>query len=153
MKINDVDEFKSNLQKSLSSAYDLLTEPEVEFAITQALGELGWNYPLTSPSKVTWAMKRAKRHALDTICTVSAHKFKYKQINLNQRFEHYFAIIKQMDEEYRWGLENDAALMGVDSANVFGTYIRNGFVYDQYGRDVTKFLNSLGYNTSEGGQL
>jgi hypothetical protein len=153
MAINSVDEFKSKLQGGLGAAYNHLEPTEIEFAINQALSELGWTLPITELTRESWAIKRGKRHALDVLCTVSAHKFKYKQINLNQRFEHYFALIKTMDEEYRWALENDLALIDVSSTDMFGVYIRNGFVYDQYGRDVTKYLHSLGYDTTPGGYV
>lgn len=153
MAIENVEDFKSQLEGSLGGAYEHLKVKEIDFAITQALGELGWNLPITDIRKCAWALKRGRRHALDVICTTSAHKFKYKQINLNQRFEHYFSLVKSMDEEYQRALEHDPALLDVDPVGIFGTYINNGFVYDQFGNDVTKYLHSLGVDTTSGGYV
>lgn len=146
MAINDIADFNSQLESGLGTAFTLLGSEQVSFAINQALNELGFTLPINDQGKSVWALKRAIRHSLDVIRIGAAHKFKYKQISLNQRFEHYNKIIENMDNEFQNALENDPALMGVNVADAFGVYIDNGIIHDQYGRDVSKELYFLGYD-------
>jgi len=146
MAIPDKANFKEQLSSGLGNAYTLLEPEQVDFAINQALNELSWTLPIKDPGKSAWAIKRAIRHGLDIIRIGAAHKFKYKQISLNQRFDHYNTIIKMMDQEFKEGLENDPALISIDPSSAFGVYVRNGFVYDQFGKDVTRQLFDAGYD-------
>lgn len=146
--IPDLDTFKEQIVISLGDLGAKLLDPAIEFAAEQALDETGWSFPLTAGTKKFWAIQRGKRHAIDILCTTSAYKFKYKLISLNQRFDHLKAMLDQMDEAWKEALDTDPNLLSVGStvsvSQMFGTYIGNGFIYDQMGRDVTRLLKDLG---------
>ena len=144
MPINDVSEYKEYVQVALCDLNDRVTSPQIEFGIDTALDELGFDYPISDGSKRFWAIQRAKRHTLDLLRTAAAYKFKYKQIHLNQRFEQLSRLIDMIDVDFKAALESDPELFGVDLYKTFGTYLGNGFVYDSYGRDITRVLQDLG---------
>jgi len=104
-----------------------------------AQAETGWTLPLDDTLKLLWIKKRAKRHIFFYLYSESAHKFKYKQINLQQRWEHYKEIISTMDEEFVAFQEDRPDLFGaVDPFHAFGTKIDAGFAYEgQTGEDIT----------------
>lgn len=132
---NDVMEY---VQIQLSSLSTLLTADGLSFAVSQAEQELGWSYPITNPTQVLWIIKRATRHSLNILKIASANKFKYKTINLQNRFEHFQKLVEDMDKEFEEALTFDlAAFSGVDSFKVFGTKIDAGFAYDIVGTDLT----------------
>lgn len=146
--IEDVDTFKEQIVISLGDLSSRLSDAAVEFAAEQALDETGFDYPLAAGSVKYWSIQRAKRHAIDLLRTTSAYKFKYKQISLNQRFDHLDRMIDQMDESWREALASDPNLLsagsGVSTTQMFGTYLGNGFIYDQMGRDLTRLCNDAG---------
>lgn len=144
MAIAHSGELIAQLQTAMSTSSSLFGSGELAFAADQALNELGWNYPIDKKRQVFWAIQRGKRHAFDLLRTVSAHKFKYKQISLNHRFEHYDTLVKSMDNAFFEASKTDATLMGVDPYKMFGTYINNGIVYDQSGNDISRLLQDLG---------
>lgn len=115
-------------------------EHEVSLAVDTAIRELGLAFPLSNAVKEYWAVERGKRHSYDLIRASSARKFRYKQIHLNQRFEHFDKLIDRMDENFAYALETDAGLVGI-SGMLYIHYIKPGFVYDQYGRDITHKVN------------
>lgn len=108
-------------------------------AISDAQAETGWTLPQDEAIKLFWLKKRTKRHLFFYLYTESAHKFKYKQINLQQRFEHYKEAIKGMDEEFVAFQEDRPDLFGdVEPFHAFGTKIDAGFGYEgQTGKDIT----------------
>jgi hypothetical protein len=132
------------LQRALSSLADSMGTGELEFAASQSMYELGWSYPLSHGKKIFWAVQRAKRHALDFLRSVAASKFRYKQIYLNQRFEHYNVLIDQWDKEFKEALETEAILLDSDVSKMFGTYVTNGFIYDQHGNDISRLCYDFG---------
>lgn len=111
-------------------------EHEVGLAVDTAIRELGLAFPLSNDTKEYWAIERGKRHSYDIIRSSSARKFRYKQIHLNQRFDHFDRLIDKMDESFAYALETDAGLSGI-SGMLYIHYIKPGFVYDKYGRDIT----------------
>ena len=141
--IENIDEFQEQIAISLADLADRLEADAIEFAAEQALDETGFDYPLTAGSIKYWAIQRAKRHAVDLLRTTAAFKFKYKQISLHQRFEHLDKMIVQMDEAWSDALKTDPALFDVDTEKVFGTYLGNGFIYSQYGQDITRLMKDL----------
>lgn len=143
MTISVSGELISKISTSLGSSSDLLEPEGLEFAALQAINELGWSYPISNSRREFWCIQRGKRHALDLLRVQSAHRFKYKQISLNQRFDHYQSLIESMDKSFYEALEKDPILSGVDMSKAFGTYIENGFVYDQFGNDITKIMKDL----------
>ncbi len=68
-----------------------------------------------------------------------AHKFRFKQIHLQQRFEHYIKLIDQMDIAFADFKAENPSLFPLSSvsAGALGVFIGAGFVYDQLGRDLT----------------
>ena len=144
MSITTMSEFKKQITIALSDLSSYLDSPQIEFAANQALDELEWSFPIEAGAKRFWAVQRAKRHAMDLLKTSAAYKFKYKQINLNQRFEHLSKQIWQMDSDFKEAMKNDVTLFGIDACKTYGTYLGNGFVYDQYGNDITRVLSDLG---------
>ena len=138
MPITNLAEYVSQTQFALSDLNTYLTEAQIEFAITQALDELEWEYPIEDGARRFWAVQRAKRHAMDLLKTAAAYKFKYKQINLNQRFDHLSRQIWQMDMDFKSAIKQDPSLYGADPYKLFGTYVSNGFVYDSFGNDITR---------------
>lgn len=144
MSIENSDQLVSKIEMALGSSSSLFVSNQLEFAASQAINELGWSYPIEISKKQYWAVLRGKRHALDLKRTETAHKFKYKQISLNQRFEHYNALIRFMDEEFERAASRDPVLLDVEYKDFFGTYINNGFIYDQYGNDISRLMSDLG---------
>ena len=145
MAIETNEQFISKVQTSLGSSSELVGAEGYSFAISQALNELGWSLP-ASGKKAYWLVERGKRHCIDILRTQSANKFRYKDLALNHRFNHYNAMIEDLDKKFEKALDSDPDLLDVDADSifkVFGTYVENGFVYDQYGNDVTKILQDL----------
>jgi len=144
MSISNSGEFIDVIKKSLGSSSSLLEPEEFEFAATQALNELDWGYPISDRKKEFWCTQRGKRHALDLLRVVSAHRFKYKQMSLGQRFEHYETMIEKLDQDFEKALNSDPVLLDISLENTFGVYLENGFLYDQFGNDRSKLLHDLG---------
>lgn len=138
MNINDASELTVLVKTQLSSLATLITEDGYNFVCDQTIQELGWSYPLTTSIKLFWVIKRATRHALNVLRIASANKFKFKQVNLQNRFEHFQKLIESMDKEFEEALATDTALFaGVDSFRMFGTKIDAGFAYTITGKDIT----------------
>jgi len=107
-------------------------------ATNDAMRETGWAFPITSDFQIYWLKQRAKRHLFFYLYSESAHKFKIKTLNLNQRFDHYKELISMMDEAFANIQESEPQqFANVDTFNLFGTKVDAGFSYDHLGRDVT----------------
>lgn len=132
----------------MSTTASILSNDGMEAAVDTALQELGWVYPITDPSKCLWTVKRAIRHCCFILWVASAQKFKYKQVNLQQRFDHYEKLIKFMDSEYEIAVSEDiSTFANVDAYQLFGTAVGPGFRYDVLGKDITytdltRFINT-----------
>jgi hypothetical protein len=118
--------------KGLSTQFE---EEDYINAVEDALRDTGWTLPETNATKLKWIKDRTKRHLFFMMVTVSAHKFKFKQYNLQNRFEHYFKLIEKMDEA--WSIFQTEELLTLEGAGGFGTKIAAGFSYDEFGRDTT----------------
>jgi hypothetical protein len=107
-------------------------------ACDDASRETGFSFPVTSDFQINWVKARAKRHLFFYLLSESAHKFKYEQINLQHRFEHYRRLVRDMDYLYDRALEDYyLEFSGASSVNVFGTKIDAGFQYSSTGVDTT----------------
>lgn len=108
-------------------------------ACNDASRETGWAFPVSTDFKIQWMKERAKRHLFFYLFSESAHKFKYEQINLQHRFDHYEKIIKMMDTKFEEVQEaNPAEFANVEVFNLFGTKADAGFQYDPVtGKDTT----------------
>jgi hypothetical protein len=127
------------LEKEVKGLTNYLDSDDYSNACDDASRETGFLYPAATEFQTLWIKSRAKRHLFFYLLTESAHKFKYEQINLQHRFEHYRDIIKYMDEQYEKAIENFAfEFAGVSAVNALGTKIDAGFAYEpQTGRDLT----------------
>ena len=140
------------ISTSLSSLKSVVDVDELEFAADTAIRELSMVLPFNgTPSRLEyWAIERGKRHALDIVRITSAYKFKYKQINLQQRFEQIDRIIKSIDAAFEKALHTDPALVDVlpslmdvvGPRAVGGDYLPSGYIYDDYGNDVTSQVHN-----------
>lgn len=140
------DDLADILKIQLSSLSALLTEEGYELVCNQAEQELGWSYPISTPTQLFWMVKRGTRHAMNLLRIASANKFKYKLVNLQQRFEHFQKLIEEMDKEFEEAIMVNVSLFaGVESFRMFGTKIDAGFSYGVDGTDQTydydKFVN------------
>jgi hypothetical protein len=137
-ELTDVDTTIDLVKTQLSSLSALVTAEGYALAASQAEQELGWSYPVTNPTKAFWMVQRTVRHAINILRIASANKFKYKLVNLQQRFEHFQKMVETMDADYIAAISSDVALFaGVDSFRLFGTKVDAGFCYDIVGKDLT----------------
>jgi len=145
MSIRTTSDFRVQLESAMGTSSSLLEPVAYDFIMSQALNELGWKLPVEDSKKSFWCIQRGRRHALDLLRIEAAHKFKYKQIHLGQRFEHYHAMIMELDNAFNEARKTDPALADLEPEIMFGLYVENGFVYDQFGNDVTKqvFFNGI----------
>ena len=139
-ELNDSDELTEALQIQLSTLATLITEDGYQLVSDTVVQELGWDYPVTTPAKVLWMIKRGTRHAINLLRLASANKFKYKLVNLQNRFEHFQKLIEDMDEEFAEALISEASLfLGTPVYALFGTKIDAGFSYGIDGKEETYY--------------
>lgn len=136
--LETIDSVIVDVQAEIGKTSSALTIEGYQSAVMSALAELRWALPMNDTFKEHWLVKRAKRHALFILLTESAHKFKYKQINLQNRFDNYVRLVNMLDEEFARAIEADPAAF-IDGVNTdtFGLSIKAGFVYDGLGNDIT----------------
>lgn len=137
MAIQSKRELLETVKTLMGASYDKVTSDGFANAIDQACNELNWEPPQTDPKKCFWMIERAKRFVIYVLLIESAHKFRYKQIFLQQRFENYYKLIDMMDKEFEKALEADPGLFDTGTYSTIADYISNGFQYDSVGRDIT----------------
>jgi len=126
------------LQGEMKGLSDYLDVSDYVNACNDASRETGWSFPTSSDFRTHWMKQRAKRHLFFYLLSQSAHKFKYQQVNLQQRFDHYERLVKYMDEAYLAAMEsNPDEWAGVEAFRIFGTKVDAGFAYDEVGKDLT----------------
>lgn len=140
MSIASTAEFKALVEYAIGDASTILSSEEIESALSRALNELACTLPVNNKVIEFWLVERGQRHCIDILRSTSAHKFRYKQINLSHRFEHYHAMIESMDKRFLESLE-EIALAG--AGGNFFLYIGSGFNYGHLGEDLT-YLDELG---------
>ncbi len=134
------DEMLELLPTEVRGLSNYLTDDDYSNACDDASRETGWSFPVTDDFQILWIKNRAKRHLFFYLLSESAHKFKYEGISLNQRFDHYLALTKQMDSDFKEVQETSPEeFMTGDSYLLFGTKIDAGFSYDEIGEDTTFF--------------
>jgi hypothetical protein len=133
-----MDDIIDLVKVQLSSSAEIVSSDGYELAAAQASSELGWNFPVTDPTRIMWLVKRTTRHACNILKIASAQKFKYKQVSLNQRFEHYVILLADMDSEFETALSQlPAVFAGVETHKMFGTALNAGYTYNYLGEDTT----------------
>jgi hypothetical protein len=129
------DELITITQQELKGLAVQFEEADFYNAVSTAERETGWTCPESNITKIHWLKERTKRHLFFMMLSVSAHKFKFKQYNLQNRFEHYRLLVKDMDEAWAVFLAEDLLLL--EGAGAFSTKVDAGFAYDEIGNDVT----------------
>ena len=137
MTIATVDDLVDIVKNLMGASYNVVSDDGFEQAVQQALDELHWTLPCTDSKKGYWIVERSRRHVIYILLVESAHKFRFKEINLHNRFKHYFDLIKMMDAQFAKAIESNPLLFDCDVYENFGSYITAGFVYDFYGNDHT----------------
>jgi hypothetical protein len=133
------EDFKEQIETELGDLSTKIDVPDdIDRATALAVSETGWTFPLSTDFRDYWMKQRTKRHIFFMLCGESAYKFKFKQINLQNRFEHFRSLIRIMDLEWESAKkENAAEFAGVSATHLFGTQIEPGFQYDDVGQDTT----------------
>ena len=126
------------LEKEFKGSHKYLVKEDYENASNDAINEFETSYPVSGQLLEYWIKKRAKRHIFYYLLTESAHKFKFEQINLQHRFDHYSELVKMEDEAFAEFMEEHPELFtDAESYKLFGTKIDAGFAYTETGVDIT----------------
>lgn len=141
MPINNTDDFLDGIKLRMGGNADNVSEEGLTVAIETALDELGWTIPVVHPLKVFWAYQRAVRHAVYILMVESAHKFRYKEIFLQNRFSHYKSMIDDMDKSFKEAKDENPELFPdsiyMDDETIAASlsyYIQNTGETDSLGR-------------------
>lgn len=139
-----MDELLSALRLHLKGLAELFDDPMLSEALSSAIKELGWTVPTTSSFQQYWLLERAKRACVSMMCLDTAYAFKFKQINLQHRFDHFIELIKEMDKQFELAKKEHpdefvddasiAAMTATERISSFGDYHGAGFAYDVAGR-------------------
>jgi hypothetical protein len=115
-----------------------ITEERWDSAVDAMFLELGWVFPLVD-RKAYWGVDRTIRHAIHIQYLSVSSDFQYKQVHLEQPFEHLRKLIEEYDERFTEGLETEIALFnGVVASSIFGTVGNPNYIYDALtGENVT----------------
>jgi len=127
------------LQQELKSLTSKLEGDDYDNAVVAAERDTGWLLPQSTNFKIKWILERSKRHIFFYLLSESAAKFRYKNIHLQHRFEHYSKLVDRMDKDFAKAMEDDAfEFAGVSSFEIAGTKLNAGFASEgQTGRDRT----------------
>lgn len=135
--------FSVQLKQQLGTISDKLTLPQIDASVSTALRELGWTLPVTHNTKEYWLIERAKRHCLFILMIESAHKIRYKELHLQNRFNQYKDLIYEMDQSFEKAMEANPSLFSSvnaldgGSGEGFISFIPAGFSYNDVGHDTT----------------
>ena len=141
--ISDIDALVEGFVNKFGKNSSNLSEDLQIAACNTAMSELGWSFPLDHHLKDFWAINRAVRHGLSILQIESAHKFRYKEIFLQNRFAHYTQLIEKMDKDFEKAKEENPTLF-IDTTfidpeyltRMLSYYIRNERDYDNLGRPL-----------------
>ena len=138
-------EFIALLKGEVKGLTAYLADADYINAIGDVVRETGWVVTTEDTFQIFWFKQRAKRHLFFYLQSESAHKFKYKQINLQNRFSHYDKLVVKMDKD--WAAIQEARpekFANVSALKLFGTKIDAGFRYvPQTGEDDSYSQDSL----------
>jgi len=138
------DEMEVLLKREFGSAMVLKFDgTDWDDALDEAERETGWSFPVTDNEQIKWLKRRATRHLFHYMVLRNAHKFRYEGIQLQQRFEHYQALVRQEDRDFeKFKDERPDLFAGVEAYELFGTQIAAGFQYQEHTGIDTTYLNS-----------
>lgn len=132
------DDLMLKLKNEVKNLDTYLVNEDYKNATEDAINEFETSYPVEGQLLEFWVKKRAKRHLFYYLLSESAHKFKFEQINLQHRFDHYYKLIEVEDKLFALFIEERPDLFaGVDAFQIFGTKIDAGFAYTGTGIDIT----------------
>lgn len=141
MPISNIDDLIEGIQLRMGGNAENVTEDGLNVAAETALSELGWTIPVVHPLKIFWTYHRAVRHSTHILMIESAHKFRYKEIFLQNRFSHYKSLIDDMDKAFERAKDENPDLfmdsVYIDDATITSSlsyYIPNVSDYDNLGR-------------------
>lgn len=137
MTLQNTTEVINFVKDSMGDTSSAVSDAAMTNAAAQALKELHWTLPITDDSKEYWIIERTKRYVIYTLLIDSAHKFQFKKMYLQHRFQHYIQLIKMMDAEFQKSLENEPNLFDVGTYPNLTFYITNGFEYNELGEDAS----------------
>lgn len=140
MSIADQSELIDGITLRLGSNSGNVSDDGYVVGAETAMAELGWDYPLSHPLKVFWAFNRGVRHCIFILQIESAHKYRYKDIFLQNRFTHYSALIEKMDKDFEKAKGENPDMFfsaaNADAESIISSicaYIPNIRDYDIYG--------------------
>ena len=138
MTISSQEELISIVKTLMGGSYENISEIGYISATDMTLKELPWTLPLSAQKKEYWLVERSKRNVIFILLTESAHKFKYKEISLQHRFANYFKLIDKMDSDFEKAIDDDPVTFAdLSTQDALCFYVTNGFIYDQFGKDIT----------------
>jgi hypothetical protein len=140
--LNNELELVQFVRESMGATYEKVSDDGFKRAATQASQELNWQLPLNDPRKEYWMVERTKRFVIYILLIESAHKFQYKKIYLQHRFQHYIQLLKMMDDEFLRALDTMPDLFDTGTYGELCAYITVGFSYDITGNDITNYLGT-----------
>lgn len=128
----------TRLKQEVKGLTSYLVDDDYINASLDAANEFNTTYPVSGQDIELWVKRRAKRHLFFYLMSESAHKYKFEQVNLQHRFDHYSKLVASEDEAFKDFMEERPDLFaGVDAYKMFTTKVDAGFSYDIYGRDTT----------------
>lgn len=132
-------ELTTKLQQEIKGLSSRFNSDDYNNAIDHAQRDTGWTMPVSTDFRETWMIARAKRHLWSFLLSEQAHKFQYKQVKLNQRFDHYYKLLHDADIEFNAAIEeNPHEFANVEAYEMFGVKIDAGFRRQRdTGRDLT----------------
>jgi hypothetical protein len=121
--------------KGLSSNYDV---SDYAAAVDNAERDTGFTLPVSTAFQIKWVKERVKRHLFFALWVQSSTGFKFKQINLQQKFEQLGKLVEKMDADFEKAQEDYSyEFAQVSASQYFGHKVDAGFAYDELGRDIT----------------
>jgi len=125
------------VKDGMGASYEKVSDDGFKQAASQAQAELHWSLPLNDSFQEFWLVERTKRFVVYILLFESAHKFQYKKISLQHRFNHYMQLLKMMDDTFKEALENNPETFDTGTYSNLSFYLTNGFQYDSDGEDMT----------------
>lgn len=132
------DQCIQKVQRQIGPLRDKVESDAISQALDTTLMETGWTLPTSDSFIQYWIISRTKRHLFYTLLSSTAYKFKFKQINLQNRFEHFAILVKDADRQFKDAIEEHPdKFTNVSVVHAFGTKIDAGFAYNIMGHDLT----------------
>lgn len=105
-------------------------------AINTASRETGFSFPTSTSFQIKWLIERAKRALFFSLLSENVESFKFKQINLQDKFKNLKQIVDSMDLAFEKAIA-EFEFANVSVTQAFGHKVDAGFAYDAFGKEVT----------------